>query len=102
MGYGLQYDIPGLFEFLTHTPESALRKMLVDNKPFTEAHFSTLMKMVRNCNESKFSEHAEKGDFPKIKFGPAETAIKEKFWADCFATLSSRGLLNPAEKKTAA
>jgi hypothetical protein len=102
MGYGLQYDLPGLFEFLSHTPESALRKMLVDNKPFSEVHFSLMMKMVRNCNVEKFSEHAEKADFPKMRFGPAETALKEKFWNDCFTSLSSRGLLNPAEKKHAA
>lgn len=102
MGYGLQYDLPGLFDFLAHTPEAGLRKMLIDNKTFTDVHFTMMMKMVRNCNAEKFAEHAEKADFPKIKFGPAETKLKEKFWNDCFTTLSSRGLLNPAEKKSAA
>lgn len=102
MGYSQQYDIPGLFDFLSHTPESALRKMLVDNKSFTEAHFNLMMKMVRNGNATQFAEHAEKADFPKLKFGPAETKIKEKFWSDCFTTLAGRGLLNPSEKKTAA
>lgn len=102
MGYGQQYDIPGLYEFVTHTPEAGLRKMLVDNKTFTEAHFNLLMKVARACDEAKFCEHVEKADFPKVKFGPAETKIKEKFWNDCFGVLNSRGLLNPAQKKTAA
>ena len=35
-----QYDIPGLYDFLHQTPEQGLRKMLVDNKTFTEPHFN--------------------------------------------------------------
>lgn len=101
MSFSQQYDIPGLFEFVTNTPEGGLRKMLVDNKSFTEAHFNLLMKVARAGDEAKFCEHVEKCDFPKLKFGPAETKIKDKFWNDCFTVLNSRGLLNPSQKKSA-
>jgi hypothetical protein len=97
-----QYDVAGLYSFLQHTPESGLRKMLVDNKPFTEPHFNMMMKIVRGCDEAKFTECFEKNEFPKIKFGPAETKIKEKFWADCVTTFNSRGLLNPSTTTKAA
>jgi hypothetical protein len=91
-----QYDLPSLYDFLLHTPEQGLRKMLVDGKPMTESHFSLLLKVVRGCKVEEFATHCEKEDFPKIKFGPAETKIKEKFWKDCMAAFATRGLLNPA------
>ena len=96
-----QYDLNSLHEFLLHTPEQGLRKMLVDQKPFTEVHFNLLMKIVKNCSLEQFSEHFEKGDFPKIKMGPAEQKIKELFWKDCVTCLNSRGLLSPAQKTAA-
>jgi len=102
MGFNQQYDVPGLFDFLHNTPEAGLRKMLVDNKTFTDVHFGLLMKIVRACDEAKFCEHVEKTDFPKVKLGPAEIKLKEKFWGDCFTCLSGKGLLNPAQKKHAA
>ncbi len=91
-----QYDVPGLFDFLLHTPESGLRKMFVDGKPMTDAHFNLMLKIVRNCPVGEFAAHFEKQDFPKIKMGPAELKIKEKFWADCMVTWGARGLLTPA------
>lgn len=97
-----KYDVPGLYSFLLHTPEVGLRKMLVDNKPFTEAHFNLMMKVVRGCDETHFGEHFEKQDFPKVKMGPAEIKLKEKFWADCMTTWSNRGLLTPAVATKAA
>ena len=97
-----QYDVPGLFSFLLHTPESGLRKMLVDNKPFTEAHFNLMLKVVRGCSEAQFTEHFEKQDFPKIKFGPNDQKIREKFWADAMAVWNNRGLLTPAVATRAA
>ena len=98
-----QYDLPGLYQFLQQTPEKGLRQMLVDQKPIGDVHFNLLIKVIRACDEVKFCEHAEKKDFPKIKLGPAEIKIKEKFWEDCFQTFQSRGLLNPAlPQKTAA
>ncbi|MNJ92653.1 hypothetical protein D3C87_103270 [compost metagenome] len=91
-----QYDVPSLYSFLLHTPEAGLRKMLVDNKPFTEAHFNFLLKIVRGCDEAKFTECFDKCEYPKIKMGPKEVALKEKFWADAVTTFNSRGLLTPA------
>jgi hypothetical protein len=95
------YDLPGLYQFLTQTPEQGLRKMFVDGKPMTDVHFSLLLKVLRSGQEADFCAHAEKTDFPKVKFSPNETKMKEKFWADCFATFQSRGILNPSSAKAA-
>lgn len=96
-----QYDYAGLHQFLLHTPEQGLRKMLVDQKSFTDSHFNLMLKVVRGCNETDFCMHAEKADYPKIKLGPAEQKIKEKFWADLITVCSSRGILSPAQKAAA-
>jgi hypothetical protein len=95
------YDLPGLHQFLFHTPEQGLRKMFVDGKPMTDVHFSMLMKVVRAGSEAEFCNWADKYEFPKVKFSPAETKIKEKFWADCFVTFQSRGILNAATPRAA-
>lgn len=97
-----QYDVPNLYNFLHQTPEAGLRKMLVDNKPFTEVHFNLMMKIVRACNETQFTEHFEKQDYPKNKFSPNEVKLKEKFWADAITCWNSRGLLTPAVATKAA
>ena len=91
-----QYDIPAIYDFLQHTPEQGLRKMLVDSKPITEVHFNLMMKIVRTCSMDDFGMHFDKQDFPKIKMGPAEIKLKEKFWKDIEMGLNSRGLLGPA------
>lgn len=96
-----QYDVSSVYQFLLHTPEQGLRKMLVDGKPLTESHFNLLIKIVRNCDEATFTAHFDNADFPKIKMGPAEMKLKEKFWSDCIACLASRGLLAPAQKAAA-
>lgn len=97
-----QYDVPNLYNFLHQTPEAGLRKMLVDNKPFSEVHFNLMMKVVRACNEAQFTEHFEKQDFPKSKFNANEIKLKEKFWADAITCWNSRGLLTPAVASKAA
>ena len=91
-----KYDVPNLYNFLTQTPEAGLRKMLVDNKPFSEVHFNMMMKVVRGCNETQFTECFEKQEYPKVKFNPNETKLKEKFWNDAMTTWNNRGLLTPA------
>lgn len=96
-----QYDLEGLYDFLNHTPEQGLRKMLVDGKPMTDVHFGMMLKIVRGCKPEEFATHCEKEDYPKLKFGPAETKIKEKFWKDCMTAFGARGLLNPALPKKA-
>jgi len=60
-----------------------------------------MLKIVRNTPEATFCDHWDKNTFPKIKMGPAETKIKEKFWEDLTKTLDQRGLLSPAEKPAA-
>jgi len=97
-----QYDMSSLHEFLLHTPEQGLRKMLIDGKPFSETHFNLLKKIVKTCDLEAFSGHFEKTDFPKIKMGPAETKLKENFWKDCVTCFNSRGLLTPAVAQKAA
>ncbi len=91
-----QYDTYSLHDFLYHTPESGLRKMLIDRKNMTDVHCNLLFKIVKTCSAEQFSEHFEKKDFPKLRMGPAEMKLKEKFWDDCVATLLERGLLQPA------
>jgi hypothetical protein len=97
-----QYDVKGLYQFLAHTPEQGLRKMLVDNKPMTDTHFAMLMKVTRASDESRFCEHFEKSDFPKVKYGPAELKLKDKFWQDCTVTFKNRGILQPTTEIKAA
>jgi hypothetical protein len=87
------YDTQSLFDFLTHTPEGALRKMLVDRVKMTDVHCNLLVKIVRGCNQSTFAEHFNAQSFPKLRMGPAEEKIKEKFWSDCTAMFLERGLL---------
>ncbi len=91
-----QYDTESLYDFLLHTPEGGLRKMLVDRNLMTDVHCNLLVKIVRACTEEQFSEHFEKEDFPKVRTGPAEDKIKEKFWANCKAILLERGILQPS------
>ena len=94
------YDATMVHQFLTQTPESALRKMLVD-KSFSEVHFNMLFKTIRACNEAQFCDHFYNSTFPKAKYNANEINLKEKFWGDCVACLNSRGLLSPATKVAA-
>lgn len=94
-----QYDTAGLYQFLTQTPEKGLRQMMIDGKHFSEIHFNILLKVVRACDEGTFGNHVDKGDFPKMRFNDKEEKLKEKFWKECMACLSQRGLLNPAPPK---
>ena len=94
-----QFDTDGLREFLLHTPEGGLRKMLIDKKNMTEVHCNLLLKIVRGCPAEQFAQYIEKKDFPKIRMSPAESKIKEKFWDQCLATLQERGILQPAVAK---
>ena len=89
------YDAKMLYEFLTHTPESALKKMLVD-KNFTDLHFTMMMKILRSSDEGKFCDHFYNSTFPKAKFNANEINAKETFWNNCIKALDSHGLLSPA------
>ncbi len=91
------YDANLVYQFLTQTPESALRKMLVD-KSFSEIHFNMFMKIIRASNESQFCDYFYNSSYPKAKFNTNEFNLKEKFWGDCINCLNSHGLLSPAQK----
>ncbi len=90
----MNYDVGNVFSYLLQTPEGGLRKMLIDNKPFTEVHFNLLMKVVRSSTPENFAIYWEKQEFPKVKMSPSETKLKESFWGDCFTTFQSRGLVD--------
>lgn len=94
------YDANLVYQFLHQTPESALKKMLVD-KSFTDIHFNLLVKILRSTNEEQFCDHFYKSTYPKAKFNANEINLKEKFWVDCVNCLNSRGLLSPATKVAA-
>lgn len=94
------YDASLVYQFLTQTPEGALKKMLVD-KSFGDSHFNILMKIVHSCPEDKFCEHFYASSYPKAKFNAKEIGLKEQFWGDCINALNSRGLLSPAQKSAA-
>lgn len=89
------YDANMVYQFLTQTPESALKKMLVD-KTFTDVYFTMLMKIVRSSDEKKFCDYFYNSTFPKAKFNANEINAKEHFWNGCVKALDSHGLLSPA------
>lgn len=91
-----QYDTHSLHDFLLNTPEGGLRKILVDRVKTTDVHCGLLIKVARACNAEQFAEHFNKQTFPKLRMGPAEEKLKEKFWGDCTTMLLERGLLQPA------
>ena len=94
------YDANMIHQFLVQTPESALRKMLVDAK-FTADHFNMLIKILRAGNEDQFCKHFYNSDYPKAKFNAKEIALKETFWPSCVQVLNQHGLLSPAQKVAA-
>lgn len=91
-----QYDTHSLHDFLFHTPESGLRKMLIDRKKMTDVHANLLFKIVKGSNPEQFGEYFDKKTFPKMRMSPNEDKLKEKFWDDVVAVLLERGILQPA------
>lgn len=95
-----QYDANLLYQFLSQTPESALKKMLITSH-FSDTHFSLMMKIVRCCNEDQFCNYFYQCQFPKNKYNAKEISIKENFWDLCVKALNQHGLLQPAQKSAA-
>ena len=91
-----QYDTHSLHDFLFHTPESGLRKMLIDRKRMTDVHANLLFKVVKGSSPTEFGEHFDKKTLPKMRLSPNEDKLKEKFWDDVVAVLLERGILQPA------
>ncbi len=94
------YDANLVYQFLINTPESALRKMLID-KSFSDVHFNVLMKVLRNSTEPQFCDHFYNSTYPKAKYNGNEINLKEKFWNECIVALNAHGLLSPAQKSAA-
>lgn len=90
-------DLKSLHGFLKATGEGNLKKMLVGGT-MTDAHLRILLKIARGVNEDEFITHFEADSFPKIKFNPAEAALKESFWKTCAAACAKVGLLTAAKK----
>jgi hypothetical protein len=90
-------DISSVFEFLQHTSESNLKKMLVDQK-MTEAHLRILLKIVKSSTFEQFQMAYQKQEVPRIKMSAAEANLKETFWSICQASLQSRGLIGETPK----
>ena len=95
-----QYDASSVYQFLVHTPESALRKMFITPQ-FTAVHFGMLLKVVRAGSENDFCDHFYNEKFPKSKFNAQEIVLKETFWPLCVTALNQHGLLQPAQKTAA-
>lgn len=89
-------QITSLYEFLLHTGEGNLRKMLCD-KSMSDGHLRFLLKIVKMSPKDAFINHLEQGTFPVMKFNALEMSMKEKFWNTCCVTFESRGLLNKAK-----
>lgn len=94
------YDGAALHQFLNQTPESGLRKLLIEGT-FTQSHFNLLLKIVRQTDETTFAKHFTALDFPKLKYNANEINLKEKFWDDCIKVCNQRGLLSETIKTAA-
>jgi hypothetical protein len=87
-----QEDLNTLHNFLMQTSESNLKRMLVDAK-MTDAHLRLLIKIAKSSGHEELKACIENKTFPRVKFSPVESKLKETFWDVCLATLQSRGLL---------
>lgn len=92
-----QDELKSLHGFLRATGEGNLKKMLVGGK-MTDAHLRILLKVARTVNEDEFVTHWEADTFPKVKFSPAESALKEGFYGICGEACSKVGLISAAKK----
>lgn len=94
-------ELQSLYDFLKHTGEGNLRKMLVGGK-MSDGHLRILLKMVRGTSVADFMEHFEKETLPKMNYSAAETALKEHFWPICRDVFINRGLITGSSAQKAA
>lgn len=87
-------EVNSVYEFLLHTPEDGVRRMLLDPSDFGDGYVRMALKIVRACGADEFAGHFEQGDFPRIKMGPADIKIRDSFWPQFKSTLEKRGLLS--------
>ncbi len=90
-------ELKSLHGFLRATGEGNLKKMLVGGK-MTEPHLRMLLKVIRAVNEEEWVTHFEANSFPKVKFNPAESAMKETCWGVWAEACSKVGLLTASKK----
>lgn len=84
--------IKGIYEFLKHTPEGSVRKMLCTGD-LTDAHFRLLMKLVKGGPDTDFVDAFTKKDMGKLRLNPKESPLRDRFWDIVRARLSATGLL---------
>lgn len=94
-------DISGVYNYLLHTPEGPLRKMLVDDK-MTDTHIRLLAKLAKGAPESEFTNCFQSENFGSLRLSGAENKIREHFWTVCKNRLSALGLLIASESQAAA
>jgi hypothetical protein len=85
-------ELKSLHGFLRATAEGNLKKMLLGGK-MTEVHLRVLLKVSRSVSEDEFITYFEAGTFPKMKFSPAEIAVKEGLYEVCAQACAKVGLL---------
>ena len=90
-------ELKTLYEFLQHTAQGNLKKMLCDQK-FTDVHLNLLLKVAKSSTKEQFIQCLEKDEFPKIKMSANESKIREGFWGLCLDVFKSRGLMSPVAK----
>ena len=90
-------ELQSLHQFLKSTGEGNLKNMLCGGK-MTEVHLRVLLKVARNSKPEEFSQHWEAATFPKVKFAPAESALKETCYPVFAEACSKVGLLTAAKK----
>ena len=90
-------EIKSLHAFIRATGEGNLKKMMVGGR-MTEVHLKMLVKIARGCTEDEFVTHFEAATFPKVKFAPAEAALKETCYGVFGEACEKLGLLSQAQK----
>ena len=85
-------EISSLYSFLKHTPEGALRKMLIGGE-MSDAHFRVLAKLAKGGDEESFTQAFSSDGFGSMKLSPKEAKVKENFWQVCKSKLTTLGLI---------
>lgn len=85
-------DISSLHNFLTQTPEGALRKMLMGAE-MTEGHFRLLVKLAKGADEANFIECFNNENMGQLRLSPKESPLKDTFWAVCKKKFTALGLI---------
>ena len=91
-------EIERIHEFLLHTPEERVRRVLLDPASFTAAEARLALKIARSCDIEEFAVHFRREDFPNVRTNAAELKVRDTFWPRLKAMLRTRGLLTDSER----